>query len=153
MLCPDTVQGKVETFVRYLRDGISMQEGARYSAGFGKTLGLINPKFIVHKVPWLATTKGNPGAAYRRAAEDFLANSATPPDAAMVIILDEHADLPDGESPYLQTKALLFMARRPVQEARLATITQPTLPTPVHLAEHRHRAVRKDGRDPVDGRP
>ena len=128
VLCPDTVQGKVETFVRYLRDGISMQEGARYSAGFGKTFGLINPKFIVHKVPWLATTKGNPGAAYRRAAEDFLANSATPPDAAIVIILDEHADLPDTESPYLQAKALLLMAGVPVQEARLATITQPPYP-------------------------
>ncbi len=128
VLCPDTVQGKVETFVRYFRDGISMREGSRYSAGFGKTFGLINPKFVVHKVPWLATTKGNPGVAYRRAAEEFLANSATPPDAAIVIILDEHADLPDGESPYLQAKALLLMAGVPVQEARLSTITQPHYP-------------------------
>src|SRR5207247_10667789 len=87
-------------------------------------LWLINPKFVVHKVPWLATTKGNPGAAYRRAAEEFLANSA-PPDAAIVVILDEHADLPDAESPYLQAKALLLMDGVPVQEARLPTITQP----------------------------
>lgn len=124
VLCPDTIQGKAETFVRYLRDGIPVQGRSRYSAGFGKTFGLINPKFVMHKIPWLATTKGNPGAAYRRAAEEFLADAAAPPDAAIVVILDEHADLPDAESPYLQSKALLLMAGVPVQEARLSTITQ-----------------------------
>ncbi len=128
VLCPDTVQGKVETFVRYLRDGIPMQGRSRYSAGFGKTFGLINPKFVVHKIPWLATTKGNPGAAYRQAAEEFLANSTAPLDAAIVVILDEHADLPDVESPYLQSKALLLMAGVPVQEVRFSTITQAQYP-------------------------
>jgi len=123
VLCPDTVQGKVEAFVRYLRDGVTMQ-GSRYSAGFGKTFGLINPKFTMHKIPWLSTTKSNPGAAYRHAAEDFLADTDSVFDAAVVVILDEHADLPDAESPYLQSKALLLMAGIPVQEARLSTVTQ-----------------------------
>ncbi len=35
-------------------------------------------------------------------------------------------DLPDAESPYLQSKALLLMAGVPAQEARLSTITQST---------------------------
>jgi hypothetical protein len=128
VLCPDTVQGKVEAFVRYLRDGIPMQGASRYSAGFGKTFGLVNPKFVMQKVPWLATTKGSPGEAYRRATEDVLADSGTMPDAAIVVILDEHSDLPDAESPYLQSKALLLMAGVPVQEARLSTITQREYP-------------------------
>lgn len=82
----------------------------------------------MHKVPWLATPKGSPGAAYRQAAEEFLANSTPPPDAAVVVILDEHAGLPDSESPYLQSKALLLMAGVPIQEARLSTITQAQYP-------------------------
>lgn len=40
------------------------------------------------------------------------------------MILDEHADLPDAESPYLQSKALLLLAGVPAQEVRLSTITQ-----------------------------
>ncbi|MDA8219825.1 MAG: Piwi domain-containing protein, partial [Dehalococcoidales bacterium] len=125
VLCPDTVQGKVENFVTNLRDGIVVPNGrSQYSASFGKTFGLVNPRFIVQRVPWLASGKTNAGAAYRRAAEEFLASNASPPDAAIVALLDEDADIPDAEKPYLQSKALLLMAGVPVQEVRLATITQ-----------------------------
>jgi predicted MPP superfamily phosphohydrolase len=46
------------------------------------------------------------------------------PDAAMVVLLDNHTRLPDSENPYLHSKSLLLMAGIPVQEVRLATINQ-----------------------------
>ena len=123
VLCPDTVQGKVESFIKDFRDGIHLPgQQSRFSAGFGKTFGLVNPRFVIQRVPWLSSDKGNPGAAYRRAAADFLKNESSPPDAAIVIVLDEHARLPDAQNPYLHTKALLLMAGVPVQQARIETI-------------------------------
>lgn len=124
VLCPDTIQDKVEAFVRYPRDGISARARSRYPAGFEQTFSLINPKFLVHKIPWLATTKENLGAAYQRTAGKFFANTVSPADAALVVIIDEQADLPNAERPSLQSKTLLPMAGVPVQEPPLSTITQ-----------------------------
>ncbi len=46
------------------------------------------------------------------------------PDAAIVVLLDEHAKLPDQDNSYLQSKALLLMAGIPVQDIRLGTLGQ-----------------------------
>lgn len=134
---PDTTQGTVENFLRELRDGISIRkketdeygnvesrETSRYTGGFAKIFGLVNPKFTLHPIPWFKNTHKTPAIAYREEIERVLSNQAVSSDAAIVVLLDNHARLPDPENPYLHSKALLLMAGIPVQEARLATISQ-----------------------------
>jgi hypothetical protein len=58
-------------------------------------------------------------------AEDFLAEPDSPPDAAIVVILDEHAHLPDPMNPYLLSKAVLLVGGVPVQEIRVSTMRKP----------------------------
>ncbi len=125
---PDTVQGAVETFLRSFRDGIAIADPngrSYYSSGFGATFGLVNPEFALCRVPWLENAKRDPAGSYRRELEELLRNSDALPDAALVVVLDEHSQLPETHDPYLHAKALLLMAGIPVQEARLSTIAKP----------------------------
>jgi len=119
---PDTAQGSVEAFLRALRDGVPGQSG--YPAGFARTFGLVNLEFALQPVPWLAAGRDAPHGLYRAAIERVL-SSGERFDSALVVLLDEHADLPDPVNPYLHTKAMLLMAGIPSQELRLATIRKP----------------------------
>lgn len=125
VIFPDTVQGTVESFLRYLRDGITFENGfSKYSGGFAKTFCLANPKLTLHQVPWLGNAKRLPAVVYREAVEKLLSTSNLTPDAAIVVVLDEHSRLPDPQNPYLQSKALLLMAGIPVQDIRVPTLSQ-----------------------------
>jgi len=137
VIFPDTVQGAVENFLRIFLDGISIkkkviksgieqwEENSKYSGGFGNIFRLVNPKLTLQKISWLNNTHKPPAVAYKEAVEQTLRNRETMPDAAIVILLDEHARLPDPENPYLQSKALLLMAGIPVQDIRASTLCQP----------------------------
>jgi hypothetical protein len=135
---PDTAQGAVENFLRALRDGISIKtkeideygdvewkEKSRYTGGFAKIFGLVNPKFILQPIPWFKNTHKPPATVYQEAIEQVLANREVMPDAAIVVILDSHARLPEPSNPYLHSKALLLMAGVPTQSIRLSKICQP----------------------------
>ena len=135
---PDTVQGAVENFLQALRDGISLKkretdknrntywkETSRYIGGFAKIFGLVNPRFTLQSIPWFTNTRKPPATVYRDTIEQVLSEREIMPDAAMIVLFDNHARLPDSESPYLHSKALLLMAGVPVQEVRLATVNQP----------------------------
>jgi hypothetical protein len=124
VLFPDTVQGKVENFLRQFRDGVNIRPRSHYSGGFAPTFGLVNTQFILRRIPWLGNGKRAPAQAYREAAEEFLSEGGESIDAAIVVILDEHSGLPDAENPYLRSKAVLLMAGVPVQEIRTATLGQ-----------------------------
>ena len=122
---PDTVQGPVETFLRSLRDGIQPRRGrAAFGGGFAKTYGLTNPEFALVQVPWLRAGDRGAAANYREAIERFLEQQESA-DAAIVVVLDEHAALPGLDSPYLNAKALLLMAGIPSQEIRLSNLRLP----------------------------
>ena len=122
---PDTVQGPVEAFLRSLRDGIQPRKGrAAFGGGFAKTYGLANPEFVLVQVPWLRAGDRGVAALYREAIERFLERQESA-DAAIVVLLDEHADLPGLDSPYLNAKALLLMAGIASQEMRLSKVRQP----------------------------
>ncbi len=136
VLFPDTVQGTVENFLKAFRDGISIkkkvfqdgiehwEEISKYSGGFAKIFGLVNPKLTTHKISWLNNKHKSPAVVYKEAVEGILTNRETIPDAAIVVILNEHSRLPDKENPYLQSKALLLMAGIPVQDIRVSTLGQ-----------------------------
>jgi hypothetical protein len=117
VIFPQAAQGAVETFIRYLRDGIPGQRS--YQAGLTKTFGLVNPRFDL-----VAVTRSNrtPAEAYRHAISETLARGELP-DAAMVIVNDRDGDLPDAENPYLHSKAMLLMAGVATQHARLSNVT------------------------------
>ncbi len=123
VLFPDTVQGSVESFVRALRDGITGLVGSRYSAGLAKTFSLANPRFELRRIPMLKST-ACPCLTYRAAIEEALAGSAQQPDAAIIVVLDEHARLRDDENPYLYAKATALLGGVPTQEVRLSTLEQ-----------------------------
>lgn len=134
VIFPDTVQGAVENFLKAFRDGISLtkkefkdgvenwKETSKYSGGFAKIFGLVNPKLILQQIPWLNSKYKSSAIAYRETVAEAL--EKTTPDAAIVVVLDEHARLPDQENPYLQSKALLLMAGIPVQDIRASTLSQ-----------------------------
>jgi hypothetical protein len=135
---PDTVQGAVENFLRALRDGISIKkkevdeyghlewkEASRYTGGFAKIFGLVNPKFTLQSVPWFKNTHKPPANVYRDAIEQTLASREVMPDAAIVVVLDNQARLPESANPYLNSKALLLMAGIPAQSIRLSKLNQP----------------------------
>ncbi|OWY69050.1 stem cell self-renewal protein Piwi domain-containing protein [cyanobacterium TDX16] len=135
---PDTAQGAVENFLWSLRNGISIKnketdeygnvewkETSRYTGGFGKIFGFVNPKFILQPIPWFKNTHKPPATVYKEAIEQALANREIMPDAAIVVILDNHARLPDPVNPYLSSKALLLMAGIPAQNIKLSKICQP----------------------------
>lgn len=123
VVCPDTVAGRVSQAVRMFRDGISSAERSVYEKGFADTFYLVNPEFITLPIPIFENNGGNPPAqVYRRTLEDHLAWD-TMYDAAITVILDEHAKLPDLDSPYLHSKATLLSNGIPVQGIRQSTIT------------------------------
>ena len=135
---PDIEQGKAEKFIRELRDGISIKskqqdeygnvdwkETSRYTGGFAKIFGLVNPKFTLFPIPLFKNTHKQPAVVYREEIERVLSNQETNPDVAIIILLDSHTRLLDPQNPYLHSKAILLMAGIPVQEVRLATISQP----------------------------
>jgi hypothetical protein len=120
---PDSVQGPAERFLRYFRDGISSIQNSRYSGGFAKIYGLVNPQFVTCRIPLFPRQNDSPAETYRRTISDFLSRDAQF-DAAIVTILNEHAGLPDSRNPYLHSKAVLLMAGIPVQDVRVSTISQ-----------------------------
>jgi hypothetical protein len=121
---PDTVQGHVESFLRALRDGVRVNGRAAFGNGFVRTLGLVNPDFVLAPIPWLQSGSRNPVELYRQTIERTLERDAGF-DAAIVVLLDEHAQLPDARSPYLLSKALLLTNAIPSQEVRLSKLRQP----------------------------
>jgi hypothetical protein len=124
VVSPATVQGGAEKFINYLKDGIVINGRSQYEGGFSKLFGLINPTFTVCKVSTL--TSSDPAKAYRRAIEEHVAGSTVSYDAAIVVLRDEDALLPDSSSPYLTAKATLMLAGIPAQEIRASKLNLPT---------------------------
>jgi hypothetical protein len=123
VLSPDKASGKVSQFVGMLTQGVSAVPNSRYAGGLAKVFHLHNPEFVSVSVPLLGAEARDACARYRDTIEATLRK--TPDfDAALVAILDEHADLEDRINPYLHAKAHLLTAGVPVQEFRMATATQ-----------------------------
>jgi hypothetical protein len=119
---PQSAKGQVETFVQAFRDGIHGPNLTAYQKGFIRTFGLTNPKVVFVAVPLSGGQQAAP--AYTQAIEDQLAAMPAQPDAAIVVVRDQDARLPDPSNPYLHSKATLLMSGIPVQEIRLSTATK-----------------------------
>lgn len=117
---PETEQGATERFLNFLRDGIVLNGRSQYEGGFSKLFGLINPTFTMCKVQLLGSS--DPAKTYRQAIEECLAATTTVFDAALVVLNDRHALLPDPVNPYLTAKATLMLAGIPTQEIKVSKL-------------------------------
>lgn len=125
VIFPEIAQGQTETFLKYFRDGVPSANGlSQYPGGFAKLFGLANPAFQLCKVPTLDRAL-IPSVSYRQTIEKYLNSAAVLPDAAIVILADEHGALPDDANPYLSSKASLLLAGIPSQELRMSRISKP----------------------------
>jgi hypothetical protein len=122
---PATVEGKVEVFLRSLRDGVPPPQRA-FPNGFAKTFGLVNPEFVRCPVYLSAGLAGGVEECYRRAVETHLEKDVGI-DAGVVVIMDEHAQLSTLQNPYTRTKALFLTLGIPTQDIRVATVNQRPL--------------------------
>lgn len=122
---PASTNGKVETFLRALKEGLGASHSG-FPKGFGQIFGLVNVDFVLCPVDVLPSDKSTSEATYQRAINEALVNG---PDfhAGIVVLFDEHANLPDQINPYIRTKSLLLTLGIPTQEVRMATINQPAM--------------------------
>jgi hypothetical protein len=115
---PDTIEGKVDIFLKALRDGVQPSRG--FPNGFAKTFGLVNPEFLRCPVRLFGNGGQSVQVAYCRSSEEFLAKDPAI-DASIVAIIDEHAQLPTLQNPYVRSKTFFLTLGIPTQEIRLAT--------------------------------
>lgn len=124
VLAPDKAEGKVGQFVGMLSQGVTSVSNSKFAGGLSKFFHLHNPEFISVSVPLLGCSPEQACGKYCSAIEGALRKSSDY-DAALVAVLDEHADMEAESNPYLHAKAALLTAGVPVQEFRMFTATQP----------------------------
>lgn len=120
LVCPLDAQNRVEQAVHKFRDGIP---GSVYAKGFARTFHLVNLTIETCTVPTVRASASDIATTYASAVEKQLQRRSDY-DAALVIVGDQFAGLPDIENPYLYAKAILLTNGIPVQEAKLSTITR-----------------------------
>jgi hypothetical protein len=124
VICPTSLQGHAKAFIDLLRLGVTGLPNSHFAQGFQRAFNLINPEFPFVTFRWGGGRDGPVADRYRLAIAEMLRTSEQPPDAAIVVIANEHAGLRDAESPYLHAKAALLMAGVPVQCVRASTLRQ-----------------------------
>lgn len=125
VICPSNLQGQAETFIDLLRRGVAGLAGSRFSQGFKRAFNLVNPQFPLFTFRWSGARDGSLVERYRAVIADMLQSEPKPPDAAIVVIANEHAQARDVESPYLHARAALLMGGVPMQGVRASTLRQP----------------------------
>lgn len=125
VLAPDKASGKVSQFIGLLSQGVTSVPNSHFAGGLSKLFHLHNPEFHTVTIPMLGASASSACTRYRETIESAL-RKMPDYDAALVAILDEHANLDHAINPYTHAKALLLAAGVPVQQFRMATATQGT---------------------------
>ncbi|WP_192357303.1 argonaute/piwi family protein [Mesorhizobium mediterraneum] len=117
---PSSTQGKVENFLRSFRDGMGTNY-PQFAKGFVDLMGLTKVEFVMCPVEVSAGDRNDAFSRYNAAIEEKLAGAGEV-HAGIVVLLDEHARLPDDKNPYIHTKSLLLTLGIPTQEVRMPTV-------------------------------
>ena len=117
---PDGQRVTAESFVRSLRDGLPSSRA--FARGFVATyrLSRLDARFVpaqVHESP------SDPARTYLAALEQEF-DPSTRTDAAIFLIRDEDAEIPDEINPYVAAKAWLLAQGIPSQGIRLSKATK-----------------------------
>jgi hypothetical protein len=120
---PSSTRGKVEAFLKSLRDGMGASHRG-FARGFRDLFGLISVDFVMCPVELLPSDNAGAEALYRAAIEKRL-SAGEEVHAGIIVLFDEHAFLSGLQNPYIRTKSLLLTLGVPTQEVRMGTINQP----------------------------
>jgi hypothetical protein len=116
VVCPEEFVGEVGQFLRQLKDGVnSAEDTSPFRQGFVRKYHLNSCDFRFHEV----RRSSSLDEGYRSAALEAL---TTKPQMAIVIIREQHRELPDSGNPYYTTKARLMAQGVPVQIIKIETI-------------------------------
>ena len=119
---PKAVEGKVNSFLASLRDGMG-RTGLGFEQGFVRVFAIRTIEFVNCPVDLNGIADDQIEQAYRDAITDTLQHDHRM-DAAIVVLQDRHAFLPGLRNPYLRTKALLMTVGIPAQEIRVDTLNK-----------------------------
>lgn len=125
VLFPKAFQGKVESFLAALRDGMGAN-GRAFETGFTKVMDLVKTEYVMCPVDLTGVARNSVASKYRDAIETGLQYEASP-HAAIVVLQNEHSMLPGLHNPYIQTKSMLMTLGIASQEVRMSTVTQSTV--------------------------
>ena len=114
VVTPRAYQGRVEGFLRNLKDGIL--NSSRFKKGFVQKYRLNDCLFDIHPFD----EGGNSARSYREAC--LSAINGGPYDLAIVVTREEFHSFSATNNPYLVTKAALMSQGVPVQEIQIETI-------------------------------
>lgn len=123
---PKAVEGKVNSFLAFLRDGMG-KTGKGFEQGFARVFAIRGIGFVTCPVHITGRADDGVEQTYRDAITDVLQREDSI-DAAIVVLQDRHAFLPGLSNPYLRTKALLMTLGIPVQEIRVDTLNKDKYP-------------------------
>lgn len=123
VLCDETVKSRVEQLIRKLRDGIPSSRQV-FDAGFQTIFHLADVRFEVVALSLSDARPEQIAARFRDEAIKAL-HKSTLPAAAIVIVDDKVAELPDKSNPYLFARSGLMMAGVPVQALRASRVSWP----------------------------
>ncbi|HXR75386.1 MAG TPA: Piwi domain-containing protein [Bryobacteraceae bacterium] len=119
VICPEEFEAEVGQFLRQFKDGVhSSDENAPFRQGFVRKYHLNSCDFTFHNVKRAAASLEE---GYKSAALDALKDK---PNVAIVVIRDQHRELPDASNPYYTTKARMMAQGVPVQLVKIETIRQ-----------------------------
>jgi hypothetical protein len=119
---PTSTRGKVEAFLKSLRDGMGAGHKG-FAKGFRDLFGLISVDFVICPVDVSPGNKTSAEALYRAAIEERL-GSGEEVHAGIIVLFDDQAFLTGLQNPYIRTKSLLLTLGIPTQEIRMNTINQ-----------------------------
>ena len=122
VIFPKAVEGKVNSFLAFLRDGMG-RTGSGFEQGFARVFAIRRIELVTCPVHLAGVADDGVEQAYRNAITDALQRDDRI-DAAVVVLQDRHAFLPGLGNPYLRTKALLMTLGIPVQEIRVETLNK-----------------------------
>lgn len=124
VVCERQFEGRVDEFVKMLRDGYPDE---LYSDGQNPFGGGLIRKFQLSDMRIVVETcDDDSAAAYRAAAIRLLQRHQTKPlDLALVQVREEHKQRFGDASPYYVSKAVFMSAGVPTQSVRIEVIEQP----------------------------
>lgn len=117
VLCDKAAKGRMEQFVRALRDGIDAENG-RFSGGLVGKFRLTGVRF--HFVEISSDTPEGYVAAIERTLDEFTQT----PAMALVQVREAHKQRLSEHNPYFVAKSRFMRAGVPVQAVRLETLEQ-----------------------------
>lgn len=116
VIAPEEFVGEVGQFLRQMKEGVpSSKSDSPFRQGFIRKYHLNSCDFTFHEVKRAVALE----EGYKTASLEAIAEN---PHLALVVIREQHRDLPDSVNPYYTTKARMMSQGVPVQVLKIETV-------------------------------